>query len=343
MFRGDRDFRGRSDCILEQLKFSPEKFSFTKAVDFVVRYLNFDVGDMSGCNIQNINIKSRCNFQSKFSDIYEIEGLFENNVEIITNMQGIVGIEGTLPDCYAEEYILDNRNMKDSIFEFFDIFNHRMLSMRYIFEKKQVVRCLSVRVKNSVIGKIISSLSGFDFQDDSQFLENSLIPDQFKISSQWALWRNTRSSYILKIILSNFFDVKVDIEQFVGGFTEEISRDECSLLGRQYNSLGIDFLLGRKVWDDSMGIKINIGPLNFDQYISFLPKRSKFDEKISILEKLKSIIRVYVPYNIRVMVLFYLGEDYVRGVRLNDGKQLNKDTFVMGNHISKYTHFKIEI
>ena len=172
--------------------------------------------------------------------------------------------------------------------------------MRYSFTKRQGVETLSVPIERSVVGNIIFSLSGFDFNEklDAQ-QDNSdlnLIPEQFKVSAQNLFWRNTRSSSGLKAMLSSFFKVPVEIQQFTGGFVE-VSPEEQTVIARKgsYNKLGKNTFLGSKVWDSTRGININIGPLNFEQYAKFLPKKSQMDQKFFSLQKILFII---IPHRI---------------------------------------------
>lgn len=326
------------DSLLTVLMYHSEQFSFTKAMDVVLSLNNKNLRNINEESLLEVNLKCRMNFQSKFSDLYSVEGVEENYIEITVNIQGIAGIEGHLPDCYAEEYILDNRKNKNAVLSFLDIFNNRILSLRYAFYKKHVVGCLSVSFEESVIGNIMSSLSGFGFKESlkTDLMKSALIPQQFKISTQNGFWRNTRSAYWLKVILSGFFEVKIDIEQFFGGFTESVSIEEQTCIGKNFgifNSLGKDALLGNKIWDQADGIKIIVGPLSFKDYVSFLPKESRMDEEVSKLRKMKEIIRMYVPIEIKVAIIFKLGKEYVDETLLNRTKRLNKDSFILGAHI----------
>lgn len=326
--------------LYEKLIYHPEKFSFVKAVDVAI----------ASCGSKFVEIKSKINFVSKFGDIFEVEGLKDGIAEIYVNLGGIAGIEGTLPDCYVEEFITFNKKSRKAISDFFDIFNGRMLFLRYSHMKRQKVESLSSPIEKSVIGNIIFSLAGFDFNEqsmsDSNFSKsNLLIPEQFKISSQNLFWKNARSASGLKALLSSFFKVPIEIEQFRGGFIKLTSEETSKIGTKNYrlNKLGQDCFLGSKVWDASKGINIKIGPLSYSEYCKFLPKHSGMDQRFSPMQKMKEIIKMYLPYGLEVNLHFFLDVCKVKETVLNGINRLNKDAFIFGIHSSRNAYFNERI
>ncbi|MDR0695802.1 MAG: type VI secretion system baseplate subunit TssG [Holosporales bacterium] len=322
----------RRATLYEKLAFSAEKFSFTKAMDVA--------------NIMSrgkpVEIKSRISFSPRFTDVVAVEGLREGVIEVHTSLNGLAGLGGTIPDCYIEEFVLYNERTGGAVFDFLDMLNERMLTLRYTYMKRMRVPSLSARVEKSVIGKVMLSLSGFSFDEQHEGTSRSLIPEQFKISSQSLFWNNTRSSDGLKIMLRSFFNIPISIRQFVGGFVE-VSRDEQTTLGtgsrRRYNFLGKDCILGNKVWDAAKCIDVVVGPLNLENYMKFLPKRTAADQKVSPLQKMKEIVRMYVPKGIDVKLEFRLDKCFVHGTYLTGVNRLNKDSFISGAHDAMAVHF----
>ncbi len=329
--------RPQDKSLIEKLIFSPEKFSFVRAIDVA----------KASCRGKYVEIKSNINYSSKYADVSAVEGIKDGIAEIYTNLAGIAGIEGILPDCYTEEFITFNRDSKKAVTDFFDIFNGRMLSLRYSFLKRQGVETLSAPIEKSVIGNIIFSLSGFGCDEDldkKQKKDVELIPEQFKISSQNLFWKNTRSSSGLRAMLSSFFNVPIEVQQFVGGFIESFP-EEQTIIGKNgnYNKLGDNSILGRKLWDSTQGIEVKIGPLNFEQYSKFLPKKSPKDQEFSALQKMKELIKQYVPHGLDVNIHFFLDKCLVKETILNGVNRLNKDAFVFGFHSSKTAFFNEKV
>lgn len=334
----------KSFNLLEKLIYNPGNFSFVKAVDVASEI----------CGADFVELKANVNFTSKYTELSIIEGLKDKIAKLHVNDTGITGINGALPDCYTEEYVLYNRASKDAVTDFFDIFNERILSLRYTYFKRQNIETLSQPIEQTVVGNIIFCLSGFDFFEifKSQIIPQNRdisektppgcagIPEQFKISVQNLFWRYTRSSSGLRAMLSSFFKVPIEIRQFEGKFIKTIPGTQ-TIIGRngKYNGLGRESILGDKIWDTTNGITILVGALNFEQYMKFLPKSSAQDQKFSALEKMKEIVRLYVPHGISVTLHFFLDECLVKKTALNGVNRLNKDAFISGIHSAKNAFF----
>ena len=330
----------KKQSLLDQLIFFPEKFCFSKAVDVALLSQGIFLQNLSYEAIKKIELKSSINFSSKYSDIKCVEGIKDGNVEISTNLHGIAGIEGSLPDVYTENFVLYNRNSKKEIIDFLDIFNGRFLAMRYLFLKKYDISCSSESLEDSAIGKMLFSLAGFDSFRKSG-LSKSLVPEQIKVSCQNFFWKYSRSSEGLRAILSGFCKFPVSIKQFSGKFVD-VGKDSQTALGQslgQYNVLGKDSFLGHKVWDQMDGIDIFVGPLDFESYLKYLPRKSALDQKLSPLEKFKNIIREYVPFGTSVNIHFKLSQCFIKELRLLGTNALNKDAFTFGNHNLNNTEF----
>src|SRR4030088_2258367 len=66
------------------------------------------------------------------------------------------------------------------------------------------------------------------------------------------------------------FNVKVEVQEFVGSRLV-IEASEWTVLGRGYNVLGEDALLGRSIFSVQDKIRIRIFSENLAQYVRFLP------------------------------------------------------------------------
>jgi type VI secretion system protein ImpH len=186
------------------------------------------------------------------------------------------------------------------------------------------------------------SFSGVSVEGGKEAVPSIL--EQFRISSQNLFLRSTRSSEGLRIILSSFFEAPVTVEQFMGRFIEADRSLQSSIgVGRgKFNQLGYDCCLGNKIWDSTDGINIKIGPLSFEAYTSFLPKNNKLDQSASKLQKMKELVRSYIPNGISANLFFYLDLCLVRETLLNGGNRLNKDSFIIGEHCSYESTFFCE-
>ena len=82
---------------------------------------------------------------------------------------------------------------------------------------------------------------------------------------------SSRSVRGLGVVLHDLFgSLGASVEQFIGHWTliEKSSRNKLGIMNHQ---LGESLTLGRYVYDGTGRFKIVLGPLGYDEYISFLP------------------------------------------------------------------------
>ena len=85
---------------------------------------------------------------------------------------------------------------------------------------------------------------------------------------------HTRSATALRQILADYFEVPVEIEQFVGAWYALAIPDQCAFQDRGSFSeqLGVGAVVGDEIWDQQSGLRIRLGPLTLEQYVDFLPE-----------------------------------------------------------------------
>ena len=81
----------------------------------------------------------------------------------------------------------------------------------------------------------------------------------------------SRSARGLQVVLNDLFGkMGVSIEQFVGHWTM-IEKPNRNKLGVMNHQLGESMTIGRYVYDGTGRFTIVLGPLGYDEYLSFLP------------------------------------------------------------------------
>ncbi len=86
---------------------------------------------------------------------------------------------------------------------------------------------------------------------------------------------HSRSAMGLRQVLWDYFNVPVEIEQFVGAWYPVDVDSQCSLgeTGSYSEQLGFGAVVGNETWDQQSRIRIQLGPLTLEQYVDFLPGR----------------------------------------------------------------------
>lgn len=234
---------------------------------------------------------------SQISKITESKSSKNNKKwDMSVNFMGLTGAQGVLPFHYSE-MILKRLKMKDqSLSHFFDLFNHRTISLFYQasnkyklpieYERKKLNPPTTKQRDNH--SQILLSLIGLGtknlndrlyIRDESLFYYSGLLSQQVKTTSG------------LKQILRSYFNIPVEINEFVGQWQELIEDVRTRLPGRenpagQNNCLGRSVMLGRKGWFAQGKINIILGPLSKDQLKIFSPGTKA-------LKSLNEIVQLY--------------------------------------------------
>ena len=318
--------------IIDTLTLEPYKFSLVKAIDILT--LHSDV----------LIIKNNLHFSSKYSAVQKVEGVKDGYVELYTNFISIIGIDGTLPDTYVEKYVLYDLYSKNAVRDFFDIFHSCGINAFYKISKQYNPACSNNISYKSIIGKILLQLSGYDSAEEFyKAVHYTDIPLQLPISAHNLFWNENRSAYGLKLLLSSFFEVNIEVKEFYPKLIE-LSKEEQTRIGTifgQYNELGVSTILDRFSWDTTSKICVIVGPLPFEKYIQFLPTKLMQDRRFSLLQKIEELIRLYVPFDTEVLLKIVLDRSIVNGTFLNLSKSLNKDAFLFGK--TKNIYFTKEL
>jgi type VI secretion system protein ImpH len=77
----------------------------------------------------------------------------------------------------------------------------------------------------------------------------------------------------LRQILEDYFDVPVEIEQFVGRWVRLSESDQTCFSDNEsvHVQLGKGAVVGDEIWDQQSMVRVKLGPLSRRQYMDFLP------------------------------------------------------------------------
>ena len=103
------------------------------------------------------------------------------------------------------------------------------------------------------------------------------MPDRVLLPYAGLLSQQPRSVVGMEHILSDHFNVPVQVQQF-SGVWRQIEPDQYTKLGRlgRNQILGENVVLGTRIWDQQGRFLILIGPLSLEQYLDFLPEGSAY-------------------------------------------------------------------
>jgi len=198
---------------------------------------------------------------------------------------GLTGPLGVLPRHYTEMLLERARQKEGTLRDFFDLFNHRVVSFFYRAWEKYRFPIAYERALSLDAGDDRFSHSLFDlFGMGTDGLQGRLVVDDKALLFYAGLLAQLpRSASALQGLLSDYFGVTVTIAQCQGQWLP-IAETERSVLGpaRRNNTLGVNTVAGRWFWDQQANFRVRVGPLTYAAYCGFLPTGSAFPPLVQL-------------------------------------------------------------
>ncbi len=247
-------------------------------------------------------------------------------VEVTPSFMGMLGVNGTLPIHYTEQVINHARFKRDdSGRAFLDMFTNRAVGHFYRAWKKYRLPILYETDRQKRFLPLILSLGGIGFDALRERLNASPggIDDESIAYFTGLLRQRPVSAEALQKMIGTYFRETVRVEQFIGHWYV-VPSDQRSVLGGKNMRLGGNALLGERVWQRNLRLRIHIGPLRHARYMDFLPN----GELAAALEKILSLATGgQFEYEIRPI----LRAEDVRPARLGSdiGCRLGYDSFML--------------
>jgi len=205
----------------------------------------------------------------------EIRSFMENEsgpARMDVNFMGLNTVNGPMPRSCTESLLERAREKDQATLDFFDLFNHRLISLFYRAWKKYRFFLAYEESADGSDGMTsrLYSLVGLG----TPGLSNRMaIDDESTLYYAGLLAPRVRSVAGLRQILAHYFGVHVEIVQFSGAWVKLPMQQRTTLdEGESFSeSLGIGTVVGDEVWDQQGAMTVRLGPLSINQYRDFLP------------------------------------------------------------------------
>jgi type VI secretion system protein ImpH len=205
---------------------------------------------------------------------------------LLVNFMGLLGPHGPLP-LHITEYVHNRELNHDdrTLARFFDIFNHRMISLFYRAWACHRQTVSHDRPHDDRFSDYIGSLIGIGRES----LQNrDAVPDAAKLHYSGHLACQTRHAEGLRAILEDYFGIATHIQEFIGQWITLPEIYRCRLGQSADNAtMGVNAVVGSLVWDCQQKFRIVMGPMNLADYERMLPGGKN-------LTALKAWVRNYV-------------------------------------------------
>jgi type VI secretion system protein ImpH len=273
--------------VADRLRNEPFCFEFFQAVRLLERLLpdREAVGKFANPSREVVRFGVNPTLSFPASEIQSLVESEHGPPTMTVNFMGLVGPVGTLPLYYTElvagRILARDRTLRD----FLDLFHHRIISLFYQAWQKYRFPACPERGEYERLAQYLLDLIGLGtagLQDRQQVSDHSLIYYSGLLAQQ------PRSATALRLLLSDYFQAPVEIQQFVGAWYSLDKDAQCSLDEGADDSrqLGVGAVAGDEVWEPQARVRIVIGPLPLAQYLDFLPSGTAY-------EPLRAITRLF--------------------------------------------------
>jgi type VI secretion system protein ImpH len=310
--------------VVEELREGAYAFDFFQ----VVRILEAmavgasPVGTGSDPSLEAVRFRSDPSLAFPASEIVDVRlGEFpEEPAEVVVSFLGLAGEQGPLPRPFTELILRRIADRDTAARDFLDIFNHRLVSLLYRAREKHRVGLRIQPPEESRLADIGFALVGLGaspLRDRMGFADRSLLFYAGTLS------QGRRTAVGLEGLLAAHFhavlgarseyDGGVHVREFVGRW-HALELDQGTALGAVdgHRELGVDAVLGHRVWDQLGMIEVVLGPLDLESFQRFLPGGDA-------LEPLRDMVTFYLRGDVDFVIRLVLRAEDVPATVLTAG------------------------
>lgn len=325
--------------VAERLFSEPYRFQFFQAVRVLEHVLVHNGARKHDVLTKRLRFNNTLNMSFPASDIEKLEA-FDNtdaqvsdpkqvnnvaNVAITPAFMGMLGAQGVLPAGYTEK--LSNRELYQrdpTARAFLDIFTNRAVALFYEAWKKYRLD-IQYETNDEQPGlKILMALVGLASKNSLEGLAagKGKVFEQSLAYYAGAFAEKPVAANTIARILQEHFGVPVRVEQFVGAWYD-IPEAQRSKLGVANMQLGQSALVGTRVWQRNLRLRLWVGPLGKSQFNQFLPNGEA-------AAALKKWLRLLTGHTLEYHVKLILKREDVRAGSLSgaEGVRLGYDSYL---------------
>jgi len=256
------------------------------------------------------------------SMLASVEPMDAGRLKILGYFFGLYGPQGPLP-LHFTEYVHDRIvNSRDStLAAFADIFHHRMMELFYRAWANPRPTVHYDRPESDRFAFYVSALMGLA----SPALRNKDDwPDRAKLFFAGTLASGTKTRGGLELLLADYLDLPVRIEECVGEWLP-IEASELMRLGDPNTGMLGSNVLGARVWSTQHKFRIVVGPVDIGALLQYLPGSPS-------LGRLRAAVLNYIGYEYAWDIQFVVRRSRVPAAKLGQFGHLGWSSWVAPPH-----------
>jgi type VI secretion system protein ImpH len=250
-----------------------------------------------------------------------LEHADEGAPRLLVEFFGLLGANGPMP-LHLTEYVRDRqRNSGDpTLARFLDLLQHRMISLLYRAWASAQPAVSMDRPGADRFAGYVGSLIGIGMPS---LRDRNAVPDSAKLHYAGRLGPQARNADGLAALLSDHFQLPVQVEPFSGHWMR-LPADGLSRLrsGADAERLGATTVLGRQVWNTQHKFRLLIGPVGQAQLQDFLPGAPA-------MRQLTDWVRQYAGLALDWDLQLIVKKDAVPRLTLGSGAQIGWNSWLI--------------
>jgi type VI secretion system protein ImpH len=310
----DQNREIRFGPVREMLEREPYCFRFFQAVRLLERLYpdRKPVGLFVSPSSEVVQFSSVPSLSFPASEIQAYEPAGKGQGKLFVNFMGLSAAVGVLPHAYTE-FLLERVRAKDrGPGDFFDLFNHRIISLFYRAWQKYRFYIAYERTgaSDDVISARMLDLVGLG---TSALTRRMQIEDDACLFYAGLLSARRPTAQGLKQLIEDYFDVPVEVEQFTGTWRRLPMQNRSFLreTGAFCEQLGMGTIVGDEAFDQHGAVTLRLGPLSFERYCEFLPGARAYNE-------LRAWLRIYANREFDFIIRLVLEREDVPRMQLGE-------------------------
>lgn len=225
--------------------------------------------------------------------------------EMIVSFMGLIGNNGALPTHYTKLVLERLRRRDHALRDFLDLFNHRLVSYLYrAWEKSHFPFAYERCANEGQSDQFTEALYCLVGRGVDGLRERGKVADEAFLYYAGQFDQGVRSALSLQLILADYTELPVQVEEFVGQWLYLGEENQSYLGGNEIQpprnaQLGSDVILGERVWDVQSKFRILIGPLSYEQFHRYTPSQPGMDE---VVELTRSYVGLEYDFEVQLIL-----------------------------------------
>lgn len=318
---------------IDRLLNEPGRFGFFQAVRLLYSVSGFD-GRGTGARPGPLRFTTPASLAFPPSELHSVTQT-DAATRVCVNFLGLTGPSGVLPRTYTELLIARKQVQRDqSAQEFFDLFNHRLVSLFWLAWAKHRPEIGRQFGFNNSVYRYLEHIVGLGTPALQARLHPTKrgatpvkpLPSAALSYFSGLIAQRPHGERAIAQVVSAVVGAPVQASGCLGTW-QDIAPEARTRLGRGNHRLGAGCVLGTRYWDRQTTLRLTIGPIDRARFNALLPRGARLPD---IIELTRFLTGLALDLRIRLSLRADQVPPLRLGARSEDRPQLGWNTWLRG-------------